>query len=251
MKGTNSTLSFIKNLHTTRQSEFSDQIIPDSDIDAIKQAITHTANTSNRQIYSIITLNKSQMAILGNKKGSHAFIFCVDFSRMHSLANILSKKFDSSHLTQLLSGIIDVSLLAQSTIISARSLGIDSLITNELYLESRFDLFKKLGIPTEHCIPVIIIYLGYETHKERKQKGRLPNRVVFHDGVYHPQHETDLNEMIEMYDNESNNLCINYSWKKMGYSHYLEWFFEKWSMAIGTKKSSEKFIKELKARKML
>jgi FMN reductase [NAD(P)H] len=247
----NEIISILRKQKTTNLNEFTEKIIPDEKIDIIKSSIVHTANTSNRQIYSVIILSRDQLQILELKQGSHAFIFCVDYHRLHKLADYLKKPFDSSYLTQFVSGIVDISLLAQSAIMAANSLGIDTLITNEPYLEYHEELFSKLKLPFENCIPMLIVYLGYNQNAEKKGKGRLPLDIVFHEGTYNELNDRHIQEIIDLYDGDETRLALNDSWKKLGYNHYLEWFFEKWSPVIGSRKNSEKFEEEMIFRKMI
>jgi FMN reductase [NAD(P)H] len=247
----NEVLCLLRGLNTTRRNEFSDEVISEDKILEIKKSIIHTANTSNRQIYSIIILNKTRLGIIGTEQGSHAFIFCVDFHRLHGIAGKLDQPFDTNYLTQFLSGLVDISLLAQSTVIAAKSLGIGTMITNKLYLEDSREIYEKLNIPSRDCIPLLMVHLGYAKSDKRDKKGRLPLDVVFHEGSYHELNNDDIDNLINIYDDDGNGLALNNTWKNMNYRHYLEWFFEKWSPIIGSRKNSGIFLDELTRRKLL
>jgi hypothetical protein len=135
----NPTLELIAQLTTTRRHEFSERDVLAEHIEIIKSVVTKTANSSNRQLYSVIVLGRDRVQAAG-LAGSNALVFCVDNSRLQRMAARLGKTCDSTHFLQFVTAAVDVAMLAQSTIIAARSLGLSTWITNDVCLESKADL---------------------------------------------------------------------------------------------------------------
>lgn len=239
----------IKNLGTTRRADFSQKIIPASHIDEIKQSITATANASNRQSYSVIILDEDKAARL-SLPGDRVFIFCIDFNRLHKCADRLNCHFDSTYFMQYSTALIDISLLAQSAVIAAKSLGIDSLITNEIY-HKHIDLaFKELKLPEKGVFPMIALCLGYSKVTKHK-KGRINNKFVFFENEYSDYSANEIKDIIDDADDAENHIGLISNWRERGYDHYYEWFFKKWSTQIGTQQESEKLVRSLEEHNII
>lgn len=245
----NEVIKTILGLKSTRKPEFYSKEIDNEKIELIKRAIVKTSNASNRQSYSIIVLDEEkakQLSFPGNK----IFVFCIDFFRLQKCAEQLKCEFDSQYFMQYTTALIDISLLVQSTVIAAQSLGIDTLITNEIYQNKLESIFDILNIPENYVFPMIAVCMGY-SNTEKKEKGRLDNSYLFFDNEYGKYTFNDLNKIIKETDAVENNIGIIDKWSEMGFNHYYEWFFQKWSRVIGTKEESESLEKMLKKHKML
>ena len=64
-------------------------------------------------------------------------------------------------------------LAAQTAVIAAKSLGIDSLLTNGVHRGDMERLWEMLGLPRQYCFPLIALVLGYAAKEPAYQKGRL------------------------------------------------------------------------------
>ncbi len=232
----NNVIETLLNLKTTRRTEFNTNKIEDETIEQIKKAILHTSNASNRQSYSIIVLNQEKAKEL-SLPGDKVFIFCIDFLRLQQCAKELDCEFDSQYFMQYTTALIDVSLLVQSTAIAAQSLGIHTLITNEIYHNKLETIFDALKLPNKYVFPMIAVCMGY-SDVEKIQKGRIDSDHIFFDNEYKSCTKEEINSIIEEVDSKKNHICIMNSWSEMGFCHYYEWFFKKWSKTVGTKEGS-------------
>jgi FMN reductase [NAD(P)H] len=235
---------------TTRKDEFSEEIIKTEIIEEIKSSIVQTANASNRQSYSIIIVDREKANLL-NLPGDKVFLFCIDFYRLHLCAQELEKELDSEYLMQFVTALIDISLLAQSTIIVSQSLGLSTRITNEIYHNKLEIIFESLGLPENYVFPLFAVSLGYSKKNRKKQKGRISSKYLFHSDQYQKVENNDINEIIKEYDSIEKNIALVNNWKDKGFNHYLEWFFDKWSPNIGSRKQSEAFVKALKKHRII
>ena len=244
----------IKTLHnqkTTRRNHFSSVNITSDNIRIIKDSILKTPNASNRQSYSIIELDNKNAKSLGFP-GDYVFLFCIDFYRLKGLAEILDIKIDCQYLMQFSTALIDISLLTQSTVLASQSLGIDTLITNEVFHNKIDKIFNHLNLPENYVFPMIAVCLGYSEQKEDiKPHGRLNPEAIFHKNKYKIPSESDLKEIILEYDDEFRKLGLIDNWSEKGFSHYLEWFFEKWFPVIGSRKQNDGFIEKLQEAMLL
>lgn len=233
----NEVIKIMSSLKTTRKSEFSTKPIDDRVIELIKDTILTTANASNRQSYSIIVLDKDKAKAL-SLPGERIFIFCIDFLRLKNCAELLDCDFDSQFFMQYTTALIDISLLVQSTVIVAKSLGVDTLITNEIYHRHLKKTFEELNLPKAYVFPMIAVCMGY-SNTSKKQKGRVSSEYIFHDNQYNRYSENDLKRIIEETNDKERNIGLISDWDEKGFNNYHEWFFEKWSKVVGTKKEDD------------
>jgi nitroreductase len=241
----------LKTIHTLRtiHGNFSAEEISKINLDLICEAILHTSNASARQSYSIIVLNdRKQMQELFGEQGSRALIFCVDFSRLAAGAKHLNHAFDNDDIIGFITGIMDTMLAAQTAVIAAKSLGIDSLITNGLHRNNLDKVYQSLQLPETSCFPLITVVLGYPTEEPAYQKGRLGAEFIFHEGVYHQLTPEILEKMVAEYDDHEKHIGLVDNWEKMGFQHYLDWFYTKWSDEPLTEKIATGNVLEFQVR---
>jgi FMN reductase (NADPH) len=226
----NPTLDTLQNLRTIH-GDFSDQPISSEDIATILETATRAANASNRQSYSIVDVNDpAMMAQLTGYQGSCLLLFCVDFNRLTATAARLGHEYPLRGVAPFLTGAIDTTLAAQTAAIAAKSLGIDSLFTNGIHRGDIQRVYDLLKLPEKHCFPLIALILGYPAQNETKAlRGRLTGPGVIHQGTYQSATDTELQAIIEAYDNPSTELGLAIPWKEKGFDHFLDWFFEVWS----------------------
>jgi nitroreductase len=225
----NETLQTIHSLRTIH-GDFSSREIGDSDLQQILEATIRTANASARQSYSIIVQDdRAKMKELFGYQGSRALIFCVDFNRIMAAARHLNREFDNGDIIGFITGSTDTALAAQTAVIAARSLGIDSLITNGLHRNDLDKVYRMLNLPETSCFPLITVVLGYPNKEPEYQKGRLSSRHVVHFGDYHAPTSEQLDEIVAEYDNHDRHLGMINDWERLGFQHYLDWFYEKWT----------------------
>ncbi len=234
----NETLQTIHSLRTIHGS-FSQQDVTAEDLRTILEACMRAANASARQSYSIIVLeDKQSMAKLGYT-GSKALIFCVDYNRIIDMAGYFNKQFHSTEIVSFITGCVDTVLASQTAAIAAKSLGIDSMFTNCIHRVQLEDVYELLNLPKENCFPLIELILGYPQNEPAYQKGRLSGKGIIHYGKYHKLSPGELNEIAAEYDSKENHLGMIDNWDELGFSHYLEWFYEKWSGTILDEKQRE------------
>ena len=178
----NETLSTIERLRTVRRNQFSKKPIPDEDFEAVLQACVRAANASNRQSYSLIIADEAVRQKL-NWPGDRAVVFCVDFARLARLADAVHVPYDFDRFQPFLTGVIDTALALQTAVITARSLGIDYLITNDACLKDREAIYRELRLPERYCFPLAAVFFGYPREEPTVKKGRLregrdPSRLL-------------------------------------------------------------------------
>lgn len=241
----------LKTIHTLRtiHGNFSEQDISQLNLDLICEAILHTSNASARQSYSILLLkDRVQMKDLFGYQGSRALIFCVDFTRLSIAAKHQNLSFDGDDIISFITGTTDTILAAQTAIIAAKSLGIDSLITNGLHRNNLDKVYRSLHLPETSCFPLITVVLGYPTEEPSYQKGRLGAEFIFHEDVYHELSPEMLDKMVAEYDDHEKHIGLIDNWEKMGFQHYLDWFFTKWCDAPRSEKTATGKVLEFQER---
>ena len=224
----NQTIETIHSLRTVH-GDFSDREITQTDLDEILSASVKAANASARQSYSIILLeDRERMKELFGYQGSRALIYCVDFTRLKMAAEHLGHKFDEDDIIGFITSSMDVMLAAQTAVIAAKSLGIDSLITNGLHRKNLGEIYASLHLPDTSCFPLISVVLGYPNREPSIHKGRLSLDHVVHQDHYQVPSNEKLSRLISEYDDPNRHLGMIDNWEQQGFKHYLDWFFTKW-----------------------
>lgn len=225
----NETLQTIHSLRTIH-GNFSDREIGDDDLNQILEACVRTANASARQSYSIIVLDdRENMKELFGYQGSRALIFCVDFTRISDTARHIGHEFDNDDIIGFITGTIDTMLATQTAVIAAKSLGIDSLITNGLHRNNLDMVYEVLQLPETSCFPLITVVLGYPKQEPEYIKNRLSLEHVVHPGHYHRLTPEQMERIVAEYDDHTRHIGLIDDWERMGFQHYLEWFYTKWT----------------------
>jgi nitroreductase len=244
----NDTLQTIHTLRTIH-GDFSPRDISEADLNQILEAAVRTANASARQSYSIIVIDdRAKMKELFGYQGSRALIFCVDFNRIMATANRLNQEFDNGDIYGFITGSTDTALAAQTAVIAAKSLGIDSLITNGLHRNELEKVYRLLNLPEKSCLPLITVVLGYPNKEPAYQKGRLSVKHVVHRGTYQKFSDDQIDEIIAEYDDHTRHLGMIDNWENLGYRHYLDWFYEKWTGKPASEKIAAGKVLEMQER---
>ena len=238
----------LQTIHTLRtvHGSFAKKPISDDDLNTILGASVRAANASARQSYSIIVVDPDIRKEL-RWAGAEVLLYCVDFNRLTSSAAHIGESFDAGSFLPFLTGVVDTCLAVQTAVIAAKSLGIDSMISNGVYRAGAQDKVRTaLRIPEKGCFPLLQLCLGYPRGRTSKPKGRLTDLGVVHRGKYRPLTSDQLDEVVSAYDKPSRRLCLGNHWKKAGFPHYLSWFFSEWSKNVETSAQSKQLLETLK-----
>jgi len=163
-------------------------------------------------------------------------LYCADYTRLEVCAETMGYHYDPGEMESFVTASTNTVLAAQTAVIAARSLGIDSLLTNGVHRGDMNRLWKLLDLPQTHCFPIIALVLGYATEPGHL-KGRLDGPGVIHNEKYQALTKEQVGEIILKYDDKQRNLGLNYDWGGK-YKHYLDWFFADW-MGLRSKPATE------------
>lgn len=226
----NDTMKTIHSLHTIH-GNFSSREISESDLIAILNSCVCAASASARQSYSILVVDdKTVMKEYLHYVGSKALIFCVDFTRLIDTAKYLNHSYHCGGVLDFITGSTDTILAAQTAVIAAKSLGIDSMFTNSLHRGNSKKFYSKFKIPEGNCFPLIALILGYSTNENNVARGRLNGLGLIHYGEYHRLDEIELRDLVDDYDNVERNLGLEFFNRKtaQNFNRYLDWFYRVW-----------------------
>jgi hypothetical protein len=127
--------------------------------------------------------------------------------------------------------------LAQTAVIAAASLGIDTVITNSVLRQNQSEIVKRLNLPEKYCIAVMAVLFGYRDIPRNEQMNRLPQEYIVHHNQYHSLREEGHDSIIKIYDQ------IYPQYMDESHPHYLDYFFKEWCSP-----SKDDYNKELKDR---
>jgi nitroreductase len=224
----NETIKTIGSLRTIH-GNFLDKPLPESAVQTILQASVRAANASNMQSYSIVVVkDRPKMKAVCTYQGSCMLLYCVDFNRVKASAESLGYSYFPDNIENFVTASINTVLAAQTAAIAAKSLGIDSLITNGIHRGDMERVWKLLDLPQTSCFPLIALVLGYPTKEPPYQKGRLNGVGVIHYENYHKLSKEEVADITRQYDDKERHLGLNEDWKAQGYNHYMDWWFKDW-----------------------
>lgn len=203
----NDTLRVINSLRTTH-GDFSDKEVNDADIKTVLDGAVRAANASNAQNYAIIVIRDrvAMKEVSGGYSASAGLLFCVDFQRNIDLAAHLGKTYEYDPVWGLTTGTVDAALAAQTAVIAAQSIGIDSLLTNGIHRGDPRRVWKALNLPCKNCFPAILLLLGYAKSSPSEHSGRLGVQGTIHQGTYHHRNADDFENLVKVQSDKANNL---------------------------------------------
>ncbi len=237
----NQTLQVIHNLRTIH-GDFSDRKVSDKDVETILGASIRAASASNTQTYSIIVVRDGEkMQNLTGYRGSCLLLYCVDHNRTTATKRHMGYPAYEDKISAFVTAAINTSLAAQTAVIAARSMGIDSLLTNGIHRGDMDRVWTILDLPQTSCFPLIALILGYPRTEPAHRKGRLSGPGVIHTETFHRLTKTELDQIVLRYDDVTMQLSQGAGWQKKGYKHYLDWYYKEWSSGKPTTAETQMF----------
>jgi nitroreductase len=224
----NETVKTIRSLRTIH-GNFLNKPLPESALQTILQASIRAANASNMQSYSIVVVkDRAKMKAVCTYQGSCMLLYCVDFNRLKASAQSLGYDYFPDNIEMFVTASINTVLAVQTSVIAAKSLGIDSLVTNGIHRGDMDRVWKLLDLPQASCFPLIALVLGYPAAEPPYQMGRLDGPGVIHYESYQRLSKDEVTDLTRQYDEKERHLALNENWKAQGYKHYMDWWFKDW-----------------------
>lgn len=241
----NETLKTIASLRTTHWG-FSEKKVSREDIETIVEHSLRTANSDNLTDYSVIVVDDPetlQKITGGESSGSSGvcLVYAVDHTRIVRCAEALGYRdfYPTNRLYNFLISLYDVHAAAQTAVVAAKSMGIDSLVTNFSHRHHPEEIKKLLHMPEKYCFPVIQVVLGYSERPVEETTGRLSKKHVIHYGTYRPVEEIDTQETIR----EMDGVYPGYISEK--YPHALDWYFNEWLLEWYDEETHRELVESL------
>jgi FMN reductase [NAD(P)H] len=224
----NETLATIAKLRTIH-GDFSDKPVSDQDLETILAASVRAANASAFQSYSIVVVRDPAMQrTLCGYRGSCVLVYLADFTRIIATGKRLGHEYDPGNMELFVTASTSTILAVQTAVIAAKSLGVDSLVTNGVHRGDMERLWEKLDLPRKYCFPLIALVLGYPAKEPPYLKGRLSGQGIVHRGTFHNLTGEETDAIIRQYDDKTLHLGLNEDWDQKGYKHYLDWLHKEW-----------------------
>ncbi len=245
----NETLTIIKSLRTIHW-DFNEKQVSNENIETIIEHSMKCANSDNLIDYSIIIVDdpKTLNFISGGESGGKrlkCLIYCLDYTRIIKSAQTLgyTEYQPANSLYDFNIAMYDIMGAAQTAVIAAKSMGIDSLVTNFIHRYHPQETMELLNLPPEYCVPIIQIVLGYSDKDINKTMGRLSKEHIIHYGKYNPDIKTE--EIIK----EMDGIYPNYISEK--YHHALDWYFNEWLIEFYDEKTYKALLNVFDESKIL
>lgn len=224
----NATLDTIQDLHSTH-GNFTGKPVPEDVLQSILQASVRAASASNMQSYSIVVVRDPALVQrVCTYAAPRMLLYCVDYNRTQATADHLGHPYHADSVVDFVTGAVNTTLAAQTAVIAARALGVDSLLTNGIHRGDMERVWTLLDLPETGCFPLIAVVLGYATEPPRERKGRLSGPGVVHDGKYHRLTAEELDALVKQHDDPAQHLALNDARQTEGRKHYFDWFFGSW-----------------------
>lgn len=219
----NETLQTIHKLHTTH-GDFLPKPLPREHLDAILDASIRAANASNAQNYAVIVVeDQAVMKEVASYVAPVMLLYCVDLQRNIDLAQHLGCTYAGDPAWVMLTCVSDVAFAAQTAVIAAHSLGLNTLLTNGTQRGDPRRIWKLLDLPPRNCLPTVALYLGYATSQPVTRSARLTEPGVIHRGKYQRRDAAMLEKLMAITDAPA---FSDLKWRDEGHPHYLTAFFK-------------------------
>ncbi|HWR53302.1 MAG TPA: hypothetical protein VN428_19505, partial [Bryobacteraceae bacterium] len=187
--------------------------------------------------YSIIVSNDPvKIQKLTGYRGTCLLLYCADYNRLIDTAAHLGHQFYADNLEAFITSSTNTILAAQTAVIAAKSMGIDSMLTNGIHRGDVGRIWEILDLPETGCFPLIALILGYPKTVPAHRMGRLRGSGLIHYERYHRLTKSELDEIVRQHDDPALHLGLNDNWRQKGYKHYADWFYKEW--ATGRKPSA-------------
>lgn len=201
----NQVIKLLKNHRSIRK--FALEPVSDEMVSAIIEAAGCASTSNFVQAYTVIRVrNKQTRKQLAELAGSQSWVerspvllvFCADLKRAEMACSYENSEMVSGFTEQFIIATVDVSLVAQSAMIAAESLGLGGVFIGGIR-NNPDKVCDLLRIP-EHVYPAFGMCLGYPAG-EQEQKPRLPVDVVLKE----EQYQADEAELVKY-----NEICSDY-----------------------------------------
>ena len=220
----NQTLETIGSLRTIHW-DFNGKKVSDSDLRKIIEHGMRAAHTTNLSDYSVVVIDDADKIkkIVANAGEARCCVFCIDHTRTIAAMELLGHDYTPvSSWYSLFADLYNLYAFAQTSVIAAKSMGIDSLVTNGIFRADIDEAKKILNLPEKHCFPVIAVLFGYSDKPETEITGRISADHVLHFGGYNIAGENCIKKII----GETDKIYPEYIDEK--YPHTLDWYFNEW-----------------------
>lgn len=242
----NETLRTIHALHSTH-GDFSERAVSDADLDTILAATVRAASASNSQSYAIVvSRDADKIQKLTTYRAGCLLLYCADDTRLTDTAKYMGYESFPGTAGEFVWASTNTILAAQTAVIAARSLGIDSLLTNGIHRGDMERVWEILELPRQGCFPLIALLLGYGRTTPAVKRGRLEDKGVVHREKYQRLSKDELKELVRTYDDPNRHLGLIEDWEKQGYKHYLDWYYKEWEGQNGPPTSESQLLRLLK-----
>lgn len=204
---------------------FSGRTVSDEDIGTIVEHGMRAACATNLANYSVVVVDGQDniRKLVNNSGPARCLVFCLDFSRIVKEAARLGYDYvPDVGWYGFMTHLYDVYAVVQTCVVAAKSMGIDSLVTNGLYRAGLDKVKEALHLPDRYCLPVMALLVGYSDLPADAVTGRLPARYVIHYGEYREPDEKTLDETIAAFDG------IYPGYISEMYPHALDWYHNEW-----------------------
>jgi nitroreductase len=232
----------LRTIHSLRSihGDFSDRQVSDADVRKILDASVRAANASNTQTYSIVVSRDAEkIRKLTTYQAGCLLLYCADHTRLIDTARHLGYEYYADNMEAFVTSSTNTILAAQTAVIAAKSLGIDSLLTNGIHRGDLERIWTILDLPQKSCFPLIALILGYPKSEPPYARGRLKGSGVIHFERFQRLQESELDELVRQYDDKTLHLGQSEDWGQRGHKHYLDWFYKEWASAGAKPTTSE------------
>ena len=186
---------------------FTEQPIPQEQVDAILEAAVNAPTAGNQQLYTIIHVTdpglKAQLAESCDHQPFIAtaplvLVFCADCRKWYNTFLKYGCEPRKPGVGDLLLAVSDTNIAAQNAVVAAQSLGIGSCYIGDI-MENAETQRKLLSLPP-YVFPAAMLVFGYPTAQqlEREKPPRSEMRHIVHENSYRDMDAEELQQMLSV-----------------------------------------------------
>lgn len=220
------------NSHTSIR-KFNETIITDEQADEIIESAMRGATAGNMMYYSIIKIRSKEVLSKLSKScdnqpfienASLALLFVVDNYKWHKyfIERNINKNFpdyDGPEINDFILGMQDAMIAAQNAVIAAESMGIGTCYIGDIM--ENYEFHKELLNLPKYTMPAALVVMGNYDIKPQI-RNRFEKKFVVFDEKYPEIHETFIDEMFAVRENDDTEFAEKFFKRKINAPFFEE-----------------------------
>jgi len=183
---------------------YTDQEIPEEDVQLILNAAMQAPTAGSQQLYTILRITdpekKHRLSVSCDnqpfiEQAKLVLVFCADCLKWYNAFRTSGGRPRKPGAGDLMLAVSDANIAAQNAVTAAQSLGLGSCYIGDIM--EQFEIQREILELPKYVFPAAMVVFGYPTAQqmERVKPERVPARFIVQENAYHAHSGEELREM--------------------------------------------------------